>query len=486
MGETQRVLSGVGLDEAFLALAISEHTRDTVPRFEKLWTYYRNSLSPSVTSSPARWYSLGQEIGLPRRGFGRLPEGALPDDRSRPAVEAVVENDIAWRIQSMIDFMFGKPIHIASTSQNESAARAISLALDAAWEASGGIALLQDIALLGHVFGHVDLVVSADEDGLRAAARSGGDPASRAVRAAAHLRVEAIDPRRGIPILDPDDYRRILAYIVHLDRGINATAPSAQSRARRTITQILTPSLWRTADGDRITGNRHLQWTHATPPVVHIQNISEPFSYSGIGEVEPLIPLQDELNARLSDRAARVTLQSFKMYLAKGIDGFDKHPVAPGQIWSTDNPDASISSFGGDSDNPSEDAHIAQIREAMDKISGVPPVAGGVVQGKIGSLSSANALRVTLLSVLAKTARKRVTYGRGIIQASQLMLQALRFFGVLDLTENDTGLRIDWPDPVPVDERERILTAEAKIRAGVPESRVLGELGYSSDNPGIQ
>jgi len=57
---------------------------------------------------------------------------------------------------------------------------------------------------------------------------------------------------------------------------------------------------------------------------------------------------------------------------------------------------------------------------------------------------------------------------------------------VLDLTENDTGLRIDWPDPVPVDERERILTAEAKIRAGVPESRVLGELGYSSDNPGIQ
>ena len=486
MGDTQRVLSGVGLDEAYLALAISEHTRDVVPRFEKLWTYYRNSLSPSFTSNHARWYSLGQEIGLPRRNFGRLPDGSLPDDRARRAVEAVVENDIAWRIQSMIDFMFGKPIRITSTSPNEQTANAITLALDAAWESSGGIAILQDNALLGHVFGHVDLVVSADEDGLRAAARSGGDPAARAVRAASHIRVEAIDPRRGIAILDPDDYRRILAYIVHLDRALNATGPAPHARARRTITQVLTPGLWRTADGERITGERRLHWTGNTPPIVHIQNISEPFSYSGVGEVEPLIPLQDELNARLSDRAARVTLQSFKMYLAKGIDGFDKHPVTPGQIWSTDNPDASITSFGGDANNPSEDAHIAQIREAMDKISGVPPVAGGVVQGKIGSLSSATALRVTLLSVLAKTARKRVTYGRGITQASQLMLRALRHFGVLDLSEADAGIKIDWPDPVPVDERERVITAEAKLRAGVPESRVLDDLGYAPGDSGIQ
>lgn len=486
MGETQRVLSGVGLDEAYLALAISEHTRDVVPRFEKLWTYYRNSLSPSFTSNPARWYSLGQEIGLPRRNFGRMPDGSLPDDRARRAVEAVIENDIAWRVQSMIDFMFGKPIRIVSTSPTEQAALAVNHALDTAWESSGGIALFQDIALLGHVFGHVDLIVSADEDGLRAAARSGGDPVARVIRAARHLRVEAIDPRRGIAILDPDDYRSILGYIVHLDRGLNATGPEGKSRARRNITQILTPSLWRTADGERITGERRLHWTLNSPPVVHIQNTSEPFSYSGVGEVEPLIPLQDELNARLSDRAARVTLQSFKMYLAKGIDGFDKTPVGPGQVWSTDNPDASITSFGGDAENPSEDSHIAQVREAMDKISGVPPVAGGVVQGKIGSLSSATALRVTLLSVLAKTARKRVTYGRGVIQASQLMLQALRYFGVLDLTEADTGLLIEWPDPVPVDERERFLTAEAKLRAGVPASRVLGELGYAGESAGIQ
>ena len=147
-------------------------------------------------------------------------------------------------------------------------------------------------------------------------------------------------------------------------------------------------------------------------PIVHVQNMSQPFGYEGIGEVEALVALQDELNTRLSDRASRVTMQSFKMYLAKGIEGFRGSSVGPGTVWSTDNPDASISSFGGDASSPSEESHIAEIREAMDKISGVPPLAGGVVRAKIGNLSSANALRITLMSLIAKTMRKRVTYGR--------------------------------------------------------------------------
>src|SRR5205823_2678796 len=39
-------------------------------------------------------------------------------------------------------------------------------------------------------------------------------------------------------------------------------------------------------------------------PLVHVQNAAAPFEYSGAGDVEPLIPLQDELNTRLSDRAS--------------------------------------------------------------------------------------------------------------------------------------------------------------------------------------
>ena len=60
-------------------------------------------------------------------------------------------------------------------------------------------------------------------------------------------------------------------------------------------------------------------------PIVHIQNMPQPLSYSGLSEVEPLIALQDELNTRLSDRANRI-VQAFKM-IGKGIEQFTEPPV---------------------------------------------------------------------------------------------------------------------------------------------------------------
>lgn len=113
--------------------------------------------------------------------------------------------------------------------------REIERALDLIWESSGGIALLQDMALLGHVYGHVDLVLRADP---RAKGRAVNrprrpDPASRSV-----------SPTHSIAILDPHDYRNILAYVityVREDRALEANPPrrrtsvpsAAGSRAAR-------------------------------------------------------------------------------------------------------------------------------------------------------------------------------------------------------------------------------------------------------------
>src|SRR5690606_36469917 len=138
-------------------------------------------------------------------------------------------------------------------------------------------------------------------------------------------------------------------------------------------------------------------------PVVHVQHGPQPYFYEVLSEVEPLIGLQDELNTRLSDRANRVTLQCFKMYLGKGIDGFGERPVGPGQMWSTDSPEASIEAFGGDAASPSEVEHVREIREALDKVSGVTPLAAGLLRAKVGTLSSENALRISMMGLLSKT-----------------------------------------------------------------------------------
>ena len=137
----------------------------------------------------------------------------------------------------------------------------------------------------------------------------------------------------------------------------------------------------------------------------------------GTSEIEALIPLQDELNTRLSDRANRVTMQSFRMYLARGVDNFTNRPVGPGQMWQTDNPNAAIDTFGGDAACPSEDNHIEQIREALDKNScaACGRRAGG--GKKSATLTSAAALKITLIALLSHAETPRVgrpDFGRGL------------------------------------------------------------------------
>ena len=222
-----------------------------------------------------------------------------------------------------------------------------------------------------------------------------------------------------------------------------------------------------------------------TVPVVHVQNTSQPFVYNGVGEVEPLVALQDELNTRLSDRANRVTLQSFRMYLAKGIESFDGASIAPGTVWSTNNPDASIQAFGGDLYNPGEEAHIQEIREALDKVSAVPPLAGGVVRAKLGNLSSANALRVTLMGLIAKTQRKRIAYARGMERVGSLVLRALHESGTLRTSPADRGLRTVWPGFVFEDQRDLLAAARQKQELGVDPDRVLADLGEHRPDPGV-
>jgi hypothetical protein len=525
-----------GLTRPVLETLISRHERITMPRLSALWGYYRNplKLADAAGRGPSsRPYTLAQEQGLPPRLLGRAtgPGNGLPDDRSWKRKEVVIENDIAWRIHTMIDFMFGRPIAFASSARDERLARRIERVLDAVWEASGGAALLQDLALLAHVYGHVDLLVRAMPGGEAVPADADGEASGALLDAAkSTVRVEVIDPIRGMPLLSTSDYRRMDAYIIRSRREVPATdaasaasaaasasaaagaimrrwlgKPSVASEPVRTVvvTEIIsaaTRAVHEFDEGDERAGVRLLEEgpalvgeprsdehdeTRGGPPIVHIQNIAQPLAYEGLGEVEPLIPLQDELNTRLSDRASRVTMQSFKMFLAKGLDGLDRLPVGPGQVVLTSNPEATIETFGGDASSPSEDAHIAEIREALDKVSGVPPLAAGVVRAKIGNLSSANALRVTLMGLLSRTARKRITYGRGLVEASRMVLDALDRAGILRTDPRDRDLRVVWPDPLPPSESDALIAAERKLAIGVPRQQVLAELGYGASDPGV-
>ncbi|MEM7755180.1 MAG: phage portal protein [Planctomycetota bacterium] len=518
MADRLEAIAETGVSERLLGALIAEHRRDRLPRLETLWRYFRNPLEPVgvggvLNASEGPRYRSAQEEGLPARITGRRADGTIGTRR-----EVVVENDIAWRVQTMVDFLVGEPVRIASTAGRASTRETIERLVDAVWEASGGLAMLQDAVLLGHVHGYVDFVVRIDEsallgqaDRLKALAAAGdfGELASL-------VRIEPVEPRRGVPVVSDGDYRELDAYCLCFERALNAveeegatggrgarvtrlfgrkngTAETAVAHgshvqpARRKTAEVLEvfgPGVRRRYEDGELVERERSVLLPGVVPVVHVQNLSQPFRYEGLGEVEPLMPLQDELNTRLSDRANRVTLQSFRMYLAKRLEKIGDIGVGPGQVWTTDDPDADIKAFGGDASSPSETEHIEQVREGLDKASAVPPLAGGVVRGRIGNLSSGNALRITLLSLLSKTARKRVTYGAGIERVTRMVLDAFDAAGVVRTDAKDRDVRVVWPEPLTLDERDEVAVAQQKAELGVPRERVLAELGYGVGEAG--
>ncbi len=101
------------------------------------------------------------------------------------------------------------------------------------------------------------------------------------------------------------------------------------------------------------------------------------------------------------------------------------------------------------------------------------------MSGKIGQLSSANALRVALIGLLAKTARKRSAYGRALSDALEMSLRLMHIDGVFETTPEERRVRVEWPDALPGDLSSRLSAAEAKQRIGVAPDAVLEELGYA-------
>ena len=502
------VLEKFGIDGPRFEGMVEQLSQQASGRYARLWAYYANPLRVIAymagTSSTTRPYRQAQEWGVPARitgyraGSNPLTDGCAVEDQRK---EVVIENDIAWRVDTMVEYLFGKIPLIHSTHPDVAVRTRIDKLLAAIFENAGGTQFLQQYALIGAVYGFVDVAVTLDVDQLEnlkrasglAAAANTGQPSFDAIvsedrqieNLARLVSLRIVEPARAFAILDPEDIGRLRAYAqVRLapqrgretgiiDRIIGAvTGPTGPSR----IVELWTADGWWRWQGDDLqaTGGNSL----GAIPIVHVQNTAMPFAYGGTSDVEPLIPLQDELNTRLSDRAHRIAMQSFKMYLAKNVPDFATNPPKPGRCWIANSPDADIQELGGTAACPSEDAHIAEVREAIDRASSVPPVAAGAIRNRIGNLTSAAALRITLTSLLSRTERKRGLYGEGIERMCAMALGWLDAAGVFSTPPEEREVEIHWPSPLPQNDAEKLAEAKLKLDLGVGKEVVLRELGY--------
>ena len=507
MGFDLRIFKNQQLDANYIEWLVDEHSIEIQTHFTKLWEYYTNRMidksSPGASdrkvNESGRCYLQAQEYGLPTRitGLAHSANAGVFGARIIKDVqrkEVVIENDIAWRINAAVDFLFGKPISFVSKSPDSQKRAEIESILRAVFAANGAIGFFQDMAVLGSVYGFVDCLVRPGNEILEQFISSSSQTLSLedVLQLAQTIDLELIEAPRALPVLEENDYKKIKYYVQHfyqkrnvlsrkstfLARLLSQASPSSDSRQTVGVTEITSATAWQRYEDKKLVAEGELPWGFL--PVVHIQNIAQPLYYEGISDVEPLIPLQDELNTRLSDRASRITFQSFKMYLGKGIEGFEDRPVSPGRMWYTDNPEAAIEEFGGDAATPSEGLHIAEIREAMDKASGVTPVVAGVLKNKLGNLTSAVALRLTLMGMLSKNERKKFTYSEGLKKIAQMVLNILDKANIYKIGGADRDVDIIFPSPLPENMTEKLKEAQIKKELGVPTEQVLRELGYNT------
>jgi hypothetical protein len=507
MGFDLHIFKDPQLEADYVEWLVDEQSVDIQSHFAKLWEYYTNRMiennnsgaSDKKVNESGRCYVQAQEYGLPPRitGFTHSANAGIFGARSIKDVqrkEVVIENDIAWRINAAVDFLFGKPISFVSRAPDSQKRAEIESILKAVFEANGAIGFFQDMAVLGSVYGFVDCLVRPGGEILEQFTSSSSQTLSlkNVLQLAQTIGLELIEAPRALPVLEENDYKKIRYYLQHFYQKKNAInrkssflarlllqgKRSSDSQQTIAVTEIISATAWQRYENKQLVGEGELPWGFL--PAVHIQNIAQPYYYEGLSDVEPLIPLQDELNTRLSDRASRITFQSFKMYLGKGIEGFEDRPISPGRMWYTDNAEATIEEFGGDAATPSEDMHIAEIREAMDKTSGVTPLVAGVLKNKLGNLTSAVALRLTLMGMLSKTERKRFTYGEGLKKVCKMVLDIFDKANIYRTGRADREIDIIFPSALPENMMEKLKEAEIKKELGVPIEQVLRELGYET------
>jgi hypothetical protein len=506
MGFELDIFNDQQLDADYIGWLVDERSTDIHRHFCRLWEYYANpileltgaSVSDRKVSNSGRCYIQAQEYGLPTRITGLVHSSTAGLLGSQPVKnvqrkEVVIENDIGWRINAAVDFLFGKPISFISRSPDGRKRAEIESILRALFLANGGIGFFQDMAVLGSVYGFVDCFVRPGEEIIKRISSSSQIlPIEDVLQLAQTIELELVEAPRALPVLEENDYRQIRYYVQHFYQRKNALNRSnsflskifstgrSSGEARKVVgvTEITSAAAWQRYEDKELIAEAEHPWGFL--PVVHIQNIAQPYYYEGLSDVEPLMPLQDELNTRLSDRANRITFQSFKMYLGKGIEGFEDKPISPGRMWYTDNPDASIEEFGGDAASTSENLHIAEIREAIDKASGVTPVVAGVLKNKLGNLTSAVALRLTLMGMLSKNERKKFTYSEGLKKISRMVLSILDTANIYNSSDEDRQVDIVFPSPLPENMTEKLKEAQIKKELGVPTEQVLRELGYES------
>ena len=226
--------------------------------------------------------------------------------------------------------------------------------------------------------------------------------------------------------------------------------------------------------------------------IVQIKNIPLAGESRGQSDLKSIIPLQKELNAKVTDVSDIINYHSAPITIIQGAKSKNLEKGAK-KVWGGLPKDAKVYNLELNSDLNASNNFISTIKTAIHELSNTPEDSLG---GKSAvSNTTGVALQIKYAPLLEKTWLKRQTYGGGIKDVCRLVIKLLRVKGsdeerklLNDLMATSEGIKkvfditVTFPDPLPKDEMVQLQIIAQKMNLGLEEPEgALIELGYEGD-----
>jgi len=203
-------------------------------------------------------------------------------------------------------------------------------------------------------------------------------------------------------------------------------------------------------------------------PFVHVPNLPLANESWGQSDLVDVIPINREINERVSDQADVIRFHADPPVVFKGVNDREDLAVGPGSVW--DLPiDADVKLLEWQGQPVAVQEHIERLYRTLYEVTETPRTSFGDAGGQLTGV----ALEIQLRPVIQRTLRRRVWWGRALRQRAMMTLRLIDRYHQrrVVVSPDDYRVRVIWPPMLPRDDAQEVRNQTALVAAGLRSHR---------------
>lgn len=367
-------------------------------------------------------------------------------------------------VDKNISFLFGGDVcfHVEEPREDttqESQKDPRQELLDACWEWNHKQTLLHNIGLNGSVTGHCFVKIKLDA----------GLPYPRLIN---------LDPGLVEPECDPEDFERVLRYVITWNPDSTAKVQKRQviepvgglDAVGNIVNGWVILDQVSTDSGENWQEEARVSWPYRFAPIFHCQNWPVPNQFFGLSDLPPDIrKLLHSRNFIASNTARIIRFHAHPKTYASGLNAkTDRLEMGVDDIVFLPRPEAKLGTLEMKGDGNFSLGFLMYLDENLMSLASIPPIALGRMEAN-GQMSGV-ALRIRYQPLIQRICTKQHLYGDMLDALNSALLEIMGHPGLTCETS--------WPDPLPSNMPEKTETGVLLEQLGVSKQTIITDLGY--------